>query len=126
MDIRENKEKPEYTNVFVLSVIISVLLLVFMFINRFFGNDCIDWKIAAAGLSGYGVIAPWLGRRSTRMRYFFIRSFMLFLLLVADSIIYLWLIPKCKLSEMSFHIEYILFPLAAFLILSFIISRSAK
>ncbi|PLW93159.1 MAG: hypothetical protein C0592_07175 [Marinilabiliales bacterium] len=121
-----HKERFENTNVFVLSVIISVLLLAAMLINRFFGHECIEWKIAAAGLSLYSVAAPWLGRKSSKWRSFFARSALLFFLLIADCVLYLWLIPKCKLSEMTFYFEYVLFPLVVFLILSFIIKRLAQ
>ena len=120
------RDQLEETNVFVLSVLISVLMLIAFFINRYFGTDCIGWKIAAVGLSLYAVIAPWLGKKAASFRRFFIRSTMLFFLLLADCILYLWLIPRCKFSEMNFYMEFILFPLATFLILSFIISRSVQ
>lgn len=120
------RDQLEETNVFVLSVLISVLLIIAFLLNRYLGVDCIEWKIAAAGLSLYAVIAPWFGKKAASFRRFFIRSTMLFFLLLADCILYLWLIPRCNFSEMNFYIEYILFPLATFLILSFIISRSVQ
>lgn len=119
---KHNKEL-NFSGVFLLSIILSVLMLFAMLYNRWEGTTCIEWKITAAALSVFAVSAPFFGRNSMNFRSFFFRSLGLFFMLIADAIIYIFLISRCTFMNVKFHVEFLLFPLLVFLLFSFLINR---
>lgn len=123
MPNQKDNRKLSFSGVFLLSIILSVLMFFAMLFNRWEGTSCIDWKITAVFLSVFAVSAPFFGRKSTDFRPFFFRSLGLFFMLIADAIIYIFLISRCTFMNLEFHIEFLLFPLLVFLLFSFLIDR---